>query len=74
MQQRRSLPLLRIFMELTFGAERSACLEPIRELLVLLRYGEQFDADRFYGLASGQVTEPLSFALILRYPLRDRPR
>jgi hypothetical protein len=48
--------------------------EAIRELLVLLRYGEQFDADRFYGLASGHAAEPLSFALILRYPLRDRPR
>lgn len=53
------------------GRSRS---EVICELLVLLRHGEQFDPDRLYGLASGHSAEPLSFAPILRYPLRDRPR
>jgi hypothetical protein len=40
----------------------------------LPRYGQQFITDRLDRLGFGHAAEPVGFALVMRYPLRDRRR
>jgi hypothetical protein len=62
------------YQQSNLGRKGRPSFEAVRELLVLLRHGQEFVPYCIDRFGFGHAAEPVDFALILRYPLRDRRR